>query len=101
MKLENINYKSNNNIILLFILLIILLIVVLLKLKTRYYKDTFLISPTTTNYTLTDSQTNDKTKLYGSLFLDNQKEIIKNMTNPSIKYKKKRIDLNNYSDIVI
>jgi hypothetical protein len=43
----------------------------------------------------------DRTKLYGSLFLDNLNEQIKNMTDPSITYDDKRIDIIKYSDILL
>jgi len=43
----------------------------------------------------------DRTLLYGSLFLDNLGDQIKNMTDPRIKYDEKRIDIINYSDVLL
>lgn len=43
----------------------------------------------------------NRTLLYGSLFLDNLNEQIKNMTDPSILYDNKRIDIVKYSDILL
>jgi len=109
MKLETIKFTPNNHIILLFILLIILLIVILIKTKHNHKhnhnhdsdNDTFFINPVTTKYTLNNYNIDDKTRLYGSLFLDNQKQIIKNMTDSTTEYITKRIKLNNYSDILL
>lgn len=42
----------------------------------------------------------DRTKLYGSLFLDNIETVIKNMTDPKIKYDTKRIQVIRYSDVL-
>jgi hypothetical protein len=43
----------------------------------------------------------NRTLLYGSLFLDNLDQQIKNMTDPTIKYDNKRIELIRYSDVVL
>jgi hypothetical protein len=53
-------------------------------------------TPTTTKYI-----TNDGTKLYGSLFLDNLNEVIINMTDPPINYDLKRVELIKYSDVLL
>lgn len=42
----------------------------------------------------------NRTKLYGSLFLDGLNDVIKNMTDPEIKYDQKRIELLRYQDIL-
>ena len=42
----------------------------------------------------------DRTKLYGSLFLDNLDEVIKNLTNPDIQYDTKRMQLFRYYDVL-
>ena len=42
----------------------------------------------------------NRTKLYGSLFLDNLDKVIQNMTDPEIKYNTKRIELLRYQDIL-
>lgn len=43
----------------------------------------------------------DRTKLYGSLFLDKLDEIVKSLTNPSILYDTKRIELVRYNDVLL
>lgn len=43
----------------------------------------------------------NRTKLYGSLFLDNLKTQIKKMTDPRIEYDDKQITLLRYSDILL
>jgi hypothetical protein len=42
----------------------------------------------------------DKTKLYGSIFLDNLDTVIKNLTNPDIEYDTKRMQLFRYYDVL-
>jgi len=42
----------------------------------------------------------ERTQLYGSIFLDKLDEQIKQMTNPDIKYDTKRIQLNQYDDVL-
>ena len=51
--------------------------------------------------TVNNTYPKENTKLYGSIFLDNLYEQIIKLTNPPIEYYKKRIDLNNYSDILL
>lgn len=43
----------------------------------------------------------NRTLLYGSLFLDNLNKQIKNMTDPSIKYDNKRIEIIKYADALL
>lgn len=43
----------------------------------------------------------NRTLLYGSLFLDKLDEQIKEMTDPSIQYDDKRIDIVKYSDVLL
>jgi len=43
----------------------------------------------------------DRTKLYGSLFLDNLNKQIKNLTDPAIKYDNKRIEIIKYDDVLL
>ena len=95
-----------NNLIIISIVLIILLILIILILYNKIYKrDTFvnnaLTTPLKTTVLPTNPQPIDRTILYGSLFLENINESIKNMSNPDIKYEDKRIELNNYSDILL
>ena len=42
----------------------------------------------------------DRTKLYGSIFLNNIDEAIKNMTEPNMKFYKTHMQLNDYQDII-
>ena len=100
--------SSKNTIInfIYFSVCILLLVILFLLLYSKIYKnETFSIYtnsiPTDATPTTTSIQPLDRTKLYGSLFLDNLDKIVKNMTNPDIKYEDKRIELNNYSDILL
>ena len=43
----------------------------------------------------------DRTKLYGSLLLDNLDKQIKSLTNPPILYDTKRIELIRYNDVLL
>lgn len=43
----------------------------------------------------------DRTRLYGSLFLDNLDSQIISMSNPPIKYDTKRLELTRYSDMLL
>ena len=43
----------------------------------------------------------ERTQLYVSLLLDNLDEVVKNLSDPDIKYESKRIELNQYSDILL
>jgi hypothetical protein len=43
----------------------------------------------------------NRTKLYGSLFLENLNKQIKNMTDPKIQYDNKQIDIIKYNDILL
>jgi len=52
------------------------------------------------NTLITKAQPIDRTQLYGALFLENLDKTIKNLSNPDIQYEEKRIQLNNYIDIL-
>ena len=82
------------------IIVILLLSILLFNTLERLNKDNFENIPS-----YTPSNTNvyekDRTLLYGSLFLDNLDEQIKNMTDPRIKYDEKRIDIIKYSDVLL
>jgi hypothetical protein len=43
----------------------------------------------------------ERTKLYVSLLLDNLDSVVKNLSDPDIQYESKRIELNQYSDILL
>jgi hypothetical protein len=95
--------KLNNLII---ISIVIVIILILLFLYIKMYKTDHFDNPTSTNTSLhntstTKAQPIDRTKLYGSLFLENLDKTIKNLSNPDIQYEENRIQLNNYSDILL
>jgi hypothetical protein len=83
------NYK-NITFILLFIFLIIC-IIFLYNNKYYKYNEQFIPKP----------EPIDRTRLYGSVFLDNLETQIKNLTDPPIIYDKKRIQLIRYNDILL
>ena len=89
---------------------VIVIILILLFLYIKVYKtDSFdnleSTNTSSTNTTLPNTSTTkaqpiDRTQLYGALFLENLDKTIKNLSNPDIQYEEKRIQLNNYSDIL-
>ena len=96
--------KMNNPMIISSVI-VILIILILLYIKL-YKTDTFFNLAIPTNLSIinpltTKPQPIDRTILYGSLFLENIDKTIKNLSNPDIKYEDKRIELNNYSDILL
>ena len=99
-------YNKNNK--LRIILILILIIIILLLIFNISHTDTFEsieLDKTFTEInpieTVNNTYPKENTKLYGSLFLDNLNEQIIKLTNPPIEYYKKRIELNNYSDIIL
>jgi hypothetical protein len=96
--MNKIIIKNNNKLILIIVLIIILIIILIIY--NIYKHETFdSQNPTTTNSTVKTPL--DRTKLYGSLFIDNLDEQINSMTDPDIKYEEKRNELNQYSDILL
>ena len=102
--------KSCKFFILTVCIIIILIIIYNVKYNSQLFNyDSFISmnnnltnTPTNTNTTTTTKYiTNDGTKLYGSLFLDNLNEVIINMTDPPINYNSKRVELNKYSDVLL
>ena len=86
------NYKNIN--ILVILLFIFLIFIVLLLYYNKYYKyykynESFKPEPI------------DRTRLYGSIFLDNLNTQIKNLTDPPIMYDTKRIELIRYNDLLL
>ena len=81
--------------ILILITIILAIVIYMILYKNYDTYDTF-NSPQTTS-----KPYNDGTQLYGSIFLDNLKEVITNMTDPPIKYDTKRIELVRYSDVLL
>ena len=89
------------------LILIVFIIFIILSFIIKYNNhEIFDNEPSTTQPDDNDNNNTtttpiDRTKLYGSLFLDKLDEVIKNMTDPDIKYESKRIELNKYSDILL
>ena len=88
---------------LILIVLIVFVIFIILTFIIKYNtRELFDNQTTTTKFELNNNNKSiEKTKLYGSLFLDKLDEVINNMTNPDIKYETKRIELNKYIDILL
>lgn len=87
----------SRNKLLFYLVLVILFILIILYNFKLYNYDSFLIS----NLLDKPNQSMERTKLYGSLFLDNLDSVITNMTDPPIKYDTKRIDIIKYNDILL
>jgi len=91
----------------LFILLIICCIVYYYLIKIIVIKyDQFVVTGSTTNNSNGNgngiiSNSIDRTRLYGSLFLDGLDKVIKNMTDPPINYDNKRIEIIRYNDVLL
>jgi hypothetical protein len=99
-KFYKYNKSSINSLIIILIIIIILLslftsIFIINKLNRK--NESFSIVGD--NGILPEPE--DRTKLYGSLFLDNLPQVIKNMTDPSIKYDTKRIEIIRYNDVLL
>lgn len=93
------NKYVNINISIRCIIIVLILIITLILLYIKFYKNEY-FDTQPTNPHVTEQQI-DRTKLYGSLFLDKLNETVQNLSNPDIKYEEKRIELNNYSDILL
>lgn len=83
---------------------ILAITIVLLVLKYRYsrytrYSNTNSIN--NNNYIMESFEPIERTKLYGSLFLDKLNEQIIKLTDPPIAYDNKRIDIIKYSDVLL
>lgn len=90
--------NSKNKLLFYLIIIIIFIILFILYYFKLYNYDSFLISNLQDN---PEFDSLERTKLYGSLFLDNLDSVIINMTDPSIKYDTKRIDIIKYNDILL
>lgn len=111
-KFINNKYKYKFWIIIIIIILLILLITIFIlnkytktitnakisNLKERFKDVDISIDANANN---SNSYEKNKTLLYGSLFLDNLDEQIKNLTDPRIQYDSKRIDIIKYSDVLL
>jgi hypothetical protein len=73
------------------ILIFIFLIIYIIFLYYKKHNESFILKP----------EPIDKTRLYGSIFLDNLDTQIQNLTNPPIMYDKKRIEIIKYSDVLL
>ena len=88
---------NSRNKLLFYLVLVILFILIILYNFKLYNYDSFLIS----NLLDKPNQSMERTKLYGSIFLDNLDSVITNMTNPTINYDTKRIEIIKYNDILL
>jgi hypothetical protein len=83
-----------NYIIIMYCILAITIILLVLKYKYNKYSNSI-------NYNMETFEPIDRTRLYGSLFLDNLNEQIIRLTDPPIAYDNKRIDIIKYSDVLL
>lgn len=92
---------------------VVLAIIACITLAKSYYIDTFITNTTATATTTTSTTTIattttdqqptqqiDRTRLYGSLFMDKMNEVIQNMTSPRLKYTLTPLTLNDYADVI-
>ena len=101
---------AKNNIFLIVLIILIILIILItiisiyfIYINTKPLKEYFIVGETSTTQGTTTTNPLipiDRTKLYGSIFLENLSDVITNMTNPGINYDTKRIELNKYIDIL-
>ena len=94
---------SSSKIVLIFSFIIVIIIIIVYRLcRQNRYNLLELFEETSITKTLkTFKNSNERTILYGSLFLDNLDKQISNMTNPPIEYDNKRIELIRYSDVLL
>jgi hypothetical protein len=86
------NYKKLTSIlIIVFLIICIISLIILFILFNKKYNESFILKP----------EPIDRTRLYGSLFLDNLDTQIQNLTNPPIMYDTKRIEIIRYSDLLL
>ena len=83
------NYKKLISV--LIIVFFIICIISLIILYNKKYNESFILKP----------EPIDRTRLYGSVFLDNLDTQIQNLTNPPIMYDTKRIEIIRYSDLLL
>jgi hypothetical protein len=78
---------------------IVLLIIYILnnKLNNKLFNNTYVTWDSFEN----EKKPIERTQLYVSLLLDNLDGVVKNLSDPDIKYESKRIELNQYSDILL
>jgi len=104
------NYKNNSiiyffkyTLIYILAILAILILFILYKNINKFLNyDAFELQQPTLQPTIQSMPTSfERTQLYGSLFLDELNKVIKNMTDPSIKYENKRVEIIRYSDALL
>ena len=83
-----------NYIIIIYCILAITIILLVLNYKYNKYSNSI-------NYNMETFEPIDRTRLYGSIFLDNLNEQIIRLTDPPIAYDNKRIDIIKYSDVLL
>ena len=83
------------------IIIIITTILLILTILHKYIKNNNTRERFYNDYPQTTAPNMERTRLYGSLFLDNLDEVIINMTNPPVQYDTKRIDIIKYSDVLL
>ena len=96
------------NLIIISSVIVIILILIFLYIKVSKTDSFYNLESTNSslpntslpNTLITKAQPIDRTQLYGALFLENLDKTIKNLSNPDIQYEEKRIQLNNYIDIL-
>jgi|688.fasta_scaffold385365_2 hypothetical protein len=89
--INNIKNLKHKTVALFTILIFIFFIIYIIFLYYKKYNESFIPKP----------EPIDKTRLYGTLFLDNLDTQIQNLTNPPIMYDKKRIEIIKYNDVLL
>jgi hypothetical protein len=95
----NYKHKLYIYILIIFVLATLFYYIYFNNYKYKYYNYDSFEMPQTTRELMPENF--ERTKLYGSLFLDGLNKVIKNMTDPPITYDTKRIELIKYSDILL
>lgn len=80
---------NNKHIKILILFAFIFLMICIIILYHKTYNETFKPEPI------------DKTRLYGTIFLDNLDTQIQNLTDPPIMYDIKTIEINRYNDLLL
>jgi hypothetical protein len=80
-----------NKILALFTILLFIILIYIIILYYKKYNESFILKP----------EPIDRTRLYGSIFLDNLDTQIQNLSDPPIIYDNKRIEIIKYSDLLL
>ena len=83
--------NTKKKVIVLFTILLFVFLIYIIILYNKKYNESFILKP----------EPIDRTRLYGSVFLDNLDTQIQNLTNPPIMYDTKRIEIVRYSDLLL